>query len=210
MAGSVAAVVLCLLALHCGPAPTAGVETTNGGKVIASASAITGTAPPGSRVYCTSQDYTPLTGGGEAWATAAGADSSFMFDELQPGTYTLLFSSPDQQLGAGVPGVVVRADRPDSTHEFLFKQTGTIEGRVESREGTSGRALVYLEGTALYTTVAIPGTYRLHSVPPGSYRVRAATLMESTGSPEQVTRSNQREITVAPGADVDPGVLKVP
>lgn len=206
-----AALLLWSTWLSCGPAPTAGIETTNGdGSVTATVSAIQGTAPAYSRITVAGADYTPLVDNGSARVTAVGKDGAFRFAELAPGLYSLVIASPDDRRGAFVQDLRVGADTAALTRAFVFDNTGTIAGRVESAADTSVTALVYLAATAFYTVLTPPDSFTLGPVPPGTYALRTARLSTGMQQPQILDKSNAREVKVAPGGQARAGTLLLP
>ena len=209
-------VVVCAAGLAlpgCGSGGISGIETTNGdGSVSASANRIQGTAPSFSRIYLSTDTYTPVAGEGTARSTAADADGEFGFDSLAPDTYTLVVSSPDSRFGAVVKNIVVSETAGDSSRAFSLIASGTITGTVESTQGDSTPVLVYLPGTALYTVVPSSGAFSLSPVPPGEYSIQASALSPSSDlqTPQVLSSSNRTSVTVRAGRTAGAGNLRIP
>lgn len=86
---------------------------------------------------------------------------------------------------AGLLSIVARSGRAGAVAVGAKRQmTGTIVGRVmdASTSQPLAQATIAVAGTALGATVRLDGTYQIHGVVPGTYRVTARRLGYSVGT----------------------------
>ena len=154
-------------------------------------------------------------GGGEAWLSGGGLESSlpglgasiqnlvggqrtvlnnsgaFHFGNLPEGTYTVFASVPGYAQGQSQP-VVLAARQEETGVQITIGKGGNLQGYVSQRGKVVPGAIVAIAGSATYTNVTTAdnnGQYLLETIPEGNYVATAVIPnmedMFSTFSPMQ-------------------------
>ncbi len=151
----------------------AGVETTNGCTVVATAGAIEGIAPPLSRAFLCNAGYIPYIDSGIGIGTAADGKGAFQFS-APPGNYTIFIIGPTGEAA----GIAITS--PDSAgagavskqQQLLYP--GAVSGTVSNT--TPDTLLVFLAGMCHYQVVFTTAAFYLQNVPEGTYILKIARL----------------------------------
>jgi hypothetical protein len=182
----------------------AGVETTNGCTVVATATAIEGSAPPMSRVFIFDTSYIPYIDSGIGIGTAADEEGAFHFN-TSPGSYHLFIVEP----AGNSAGIAIKS--PDSrtggavSKEQLLQKPGAVSGTISS--ATSDTFLVFLEGMCHYQVVTAAQTFYLKNVPEGTYRLKIARL-SGPWNEGVVKILYEQQIRVSPKETVEIGDIR--
>ncbi len=171
-------VLAALLIARCST-QVAGVETTNGCTVVASAAAIEGTVPPFSRVFVFDAGYIPYIDSGVGIGTAADEAGTFQF-ATAPGAYTVFVVGPTGE-AAGIP-----IESPDSKNGTVSKnqvlhRPGAVSGIIAG--APSDTFLIFLAGMCQYQLAPAARTFYLAGVPEGTYTLKIARLSGASENP---------------------------
>lgn len=187
---------------------TAGIETTNGATVIASASSISGTAPPHAQISVFDTGYIPAIDSGLALTTSANDSGCFTFEGLAPDLYTVIVEMPDSGQAALFSNILVGPFIADSAHRKILGPTGSISGTVASADSSAG-ILLYLPGTGYYRILSNPGPFSFEGIPAGTYRLQACALTgyQHYAVPTIATNRNQIIVEVLSNKETTAGTL---
>jgi len=181
----------------------AGVETTNGCTVVATASAIEGTAPALSRAFIFDSQYIPYIDSGFGIGTATDEQGKFRCP-ASPGSYNILVIDPSGN-AASISITAPAATRGStvSEHKQLYRP-GAVSGTVS----TAGRdtLLVFLQGMCQYQVILADRIFRLTNVPEGSYTLKMARLSGTAGG-KLVEIVHEESVTVSQGQTVSIGTI---
>jgi hypothetical protein len=195
-------ILIIVLAIRCST-EVAGVGTTNGCTVTASASCVEGSAPPFSAVLLFDVNYTPYIDSGLGIITSADEQGRFRFKALSNGVLNVVILDESGRNAVLFDSLIVgNGGTRDTARSSFLSSTGTITGAVACPSTPQGEILVYCTGTDYYSLLSWPGDYLLPSVPEGAYRIQAAVLgPDSAGiQPSILLRSNTVSVIVAKGA----------
>ena len=105
------------------------------------------------------------------------SDGSYLFENLEQGTYTVYASSSNSTEKAVCTNVVVRADETSIADTLQLTATGNISGRITIDGNDSGNTgfLVFVAGTSYMAMTDNYGNYTISSVPAGSWYQVVAT-----------------------------------
>jgi hypothetical protein len=151
----------------------AGVETTNGCTVFATASGIEGTVPPSSRVFIFDTTYIPYVDSGVGIGTAADNNGFFRFN-TPPGKYNVFIVGPTGEL-AGVAINSPSTDGDTSSKQLPLQDPGAVSGTL-SDSATSDTLLIFLEGMCHYQVTTAAHSFFLKNIPEGTYQLKIARL----------------------------------
>lgn len=156
----------------CGPS-VAGVETTNGFSVTASAEVVFGKAPPNSQVYLCDTHYIPFVNIGTGLQTVSNRIGKFDF-AVMPGTYKIIIITPAGKSA----GIDLESTTTSSTSQKTVSSTPELPGSITGtiHRATTDSLLLYLTGTAYYYLVTTNQEFTIGSIPPGKYRLRVVHL----------------------------------
>jgi hypothetical protein len=152
----------------------AGVETTNGCTVVATATDIEGTAPPLSRVFIFDSSYIPYIDSGVGIGTAVDDKGVFQFNTPTGGAYNIFIIGPTGEAAS------IAIKSPDSTDagSVVKKQElqypGAISGTISS--AASDTFLIFLSGMCHYQLVPVARAFYLANIPEGVYSLKVARL----------------------------------
>jgi hypothetical protein len=193
--------VVGLLCTGCSP-KLAGVETTNGCTVVATATSVEGTAPPLSRVFLFGERYIPFIDSGLGIGTAADADGACRFS-APPGAYNVFIIGPTGE-AAGFAVATPAAGANQVLRNGMLQRVGAVSGAVSAAD--SDTLLVFLSGMCHYQLLCAGRSFSLKSVPAGTYELVIARL---TGSAAGVTWKTVRELAVTVSPDETAAVGEV-
>ena len=183
--------------------PNAGVETTNGVTIVASANKIEGITPPFSGVYLFNRDYIPFIDSGTGLGTTTGSEGGFRFTIEPTASYNIAVVSADARTSALFS--VSRSYTSDDNVPLL--RPAAITGSVSA--AINGPILVILKGTGYYHLLSSPQTFTFESVPSGTHNLQVFVLATAQGEKRIVKEGTPKIIVVLPGALYDAGVLVV-
>ncbi|WP_298534307.1 leucine-rich repeat protein [uncultured Treponema sp.] len=105
------------------------------------------------------------------------SDGSYLFENLEQGTYTVYASSSNSTEKAVCTNVVVRANETSIADTLRLTATGNISGRITIDGNDSGNTgfLVFVAGTSYMAMTDNYGNYTISSVPAGSWYQVVAT-----------------------------------
>jgi hypothetical protein len=191
--------------IHC-VNTSAGIETTNGATVVASASSITGTVPPYARVALFDTAFIPMVYRGQGLTSTVDKTGIVEFTDLVPGVYTVIVETNDGRTAAAFQGIAVGPSASDVTIHKMLEPTGTLAGTVTAANDAGAGLLVYLVGTGYYLALPGPGAFTFESIAPGNYELQAVGLSAdgvyvtptilSSGVSKMVTVNAGRETAV--------------
>ncbi|MBO4641047.1 MAG: hypothetical protein J5710_14970, partial [Treponema sp.] len=97
-------------------------------------------------------------------------DGSYLFENLEPGTYTVYAASSYSKEKAVCTNVVVRSAEETVADVMTLTATGSIKGKITLDEGNSGNTgfLVFIAGTSYMAITDDAGNYTISDVPAGS------------------------------------------
>ena len=97
-------------------------------------------------------------------------DGSYLFENLEPGTYTVYAASSYSKERAVCTNVVVRSTEETVADVMTLTATGSITGIITLDEGTSGNTgfLVFIAGTSYMAITDDAGNYTISDVPAGT------------------------------------------
>lgn len=98
------------------------------------------------------------------------SDGSYLFENLEPGTYTVYAASTYSSEKAVCTNVVVRAEETTVAEIMNLTATGTITGKITKDGNTTGNTgfLVFVAGTSYMAITDDTGNYKISDVPAGS------------------------------------------
>ncbi|HEX7511262.1 MAG TPA: hypothetical protein VF335_08180, partial [Chitinivibrionales bacterium] len=174
----------------------AGVETTNGCTVVATAKTIEGTVPPWSRVFVFDSSYIPYIDSGAGFGTAADNRGNFQFN-TPPGKYVIFVIGP----AGDAAGIAITSPDSGKTGSVSKQQQLQLPGVVSGTVVTaaSDTMLVFLEGMCQYQVLVTAGAFSLGSVPPGTYVLKVARISGSLIG-IGLTILHEQRIQVNPGS----------
>ncbi|MBP5252019.1 MAG: carboxypeptidase regulatory-like domain-containing protein, partial [Treponema sp.] len=108
--------------------------------------------------------------------TTTSSNGSYIFENLEPGTYTVYAASTYSSERAVYTNVVVRAAETTVAETLKLTATGSISGRITTDYKTSGNTgfLVFVAGTSWMAMTDDSGYYTISGVPAGKgYQVVA-------------------------------------
>jgi hypothetical protein len=168
----------------------AGVETTNGCTVVATAAGIEGTVPPQSRVFVFDTSYIPYIDSGVGIGTAADNNGAFQFKTL-PGKYNILVIGPTGE-AAGI--AITSGDAATVSKEQRLELPGAVSGTISSAAGDT--LLIFLEGMCQYQIVSVPRSFILKNIPKGTYALKIARISSpGSGSGMKILREERVLVT---------------
>ena len=102
--------------------------------------------------------------------TVTKDDGSYLFENLEPGTYTIYAASSYSKERAVYTNVVVRSEEETFADIMTLTATGSISGKITVDEGNSGNTgfLVFIAGTSYMAITDDAGNYTISDVPAGS------------------------------------------
>ena len=109
--------------------------------------------------------------------TLTKSDGSYLFDNLEPGTYTVYAASSYSSERAVCTNVVVRSAETAIADALKLTATGTITGTITldgTKNGNTG-FLVFVAGTSYMAMTDDSGNYKISGVPAGSGYLVVAT-----------------------------------
>jgi hypothetical protein len=191
---------------------SAGIETTNGATVVATASSITGTVPAYSQVTLIDTSFVPLVYQGRAFATSAGITGVIDFLDLVPGVYTVIVETPDGRNAAAFQDISIGSSTSITTLQKNLEPTGTLSGIVATATPSSAGILLYLVGTDYYLALPGPGPFTFESIAPGDYDLNGVGLADGSllTTPTILSNSAKKTVKVIPGAKTVTGTLSLP
>lgn len=137
---------------------------------------VTSAGDPVPDVVVTAADSRPSFGMAPSGArTNTDASGAFALLDLASGEYTVIARAPD---GAEVEQ---RATAGSSNLVLRLEEVGEIDGTLEGLDDVSYVSATRSDGSMPYTAALIGTTFRIRSVPPGTYWIRAYSPM-GTGS----------------------------
>ena len=169
----------------------AGVETTNGCTVVATATSIEGTAPPLSRVFIFNERYIPYIDSGIGMGTAADGEGAFRFS-TSPGAYHVFIIGPTGEaanLSVESPG---SSDTGHVSKNGRLRHPGAVSGAISS--AVADTLLVFLSGMCHYQLLCAERSFFIKNVPEGTYLLEIARL---SGAPSGLNREIVHEERVA-------------
>jgi hypothetical protein len=173
----------------------AGVETTNGCTITATATAIEGTVPPLSRVFLFDTSYIPYIDSGVGIGTAADNEGVFQFN-TRPGNYNIFIIGPTGEAAS----IAITSPESTNTGSMSKKQElqnpGAISGIISS--AVSDTFLIFLAGMCHYQLVSATHTFALINVPAGSYSLKIARL-SGTRNAVPLDIVHEQAVMVYPG-----------
>lgn len=97
-------------------------------------------------------------------------DGSYLFVNLEPGTYTIYAVSSYSKERAVYTNVVVRSEEETFADVMTLTATGRITGKITLDEGDSGNTgfLVFIAGTSYMAITDDAGNYTISDVPAGN------------------------------------------
>lgn len=97
-------------------------------------------------------------------------DGSYLFENLEPGTYTVYAASSYSKEKAVCTNVVVRSAEETVADVMTLTATGSIKGKITLDEGNSGNTgfLVFIAGTSYMAITDDAGNYTISDVPAGN------------------------------------------
>lgn len=205
-------IIIMVWAIRCST-EVAGVGTTNGCTVTASASCVEGSAPPFSSILLFDVNYTPYIDSGLGIITSVDNQGRFRFNNVDNSVLNVVIVDESGRSAVLFDSLIVgNGGTKDSARSSSLSSTGTITGAVACRSLPQGKILVYCAGTDYYSLLSGPGDYSLASVPEGAYRIQAAVLgPDSAGiQPSILLRSNTVSVIVAKGTVSRADTLTVP
>ena len=179
-----------LLAVGCSTR-LAGVETTNGCTVVATATSIEGSAPPMSRVFIFNERYIPYIDSGVGIGTAADGEGAFQC-AAPPGVYHVFIIGPTGEaasIAIQSPGSASGAVSKNGLLQHPGAVSGTIAGRL------SDTLLVFLSGMCHYQLLSTTRSFLLQNVPEGTYTLKIARLSNAIAG---ATILHEEPVTIAP------------
>ena len=177
----------------------AGVETTNGCTVVATATSIEGMAPPLSRVFIFDTSYIPYIDSGVGIGTATDDEGAFQFN-TPPGNYHIFIVGPTGEAA----GIAIKS--PDAAHvgavskEQQLQPPGAVSGTISTE--ASDTLLVFLAGMCHYQLITAAGNFYLTNVPEGVYSLKIARVSGPQNGPvmeilhERLVSVNKGDTTV--------------
>lgn len=98
------------------------------------------------------------------------SDGSYVFRNLEAGTYTIYASSNDSVEKAVATNVVVPESRVVTVDDLYLTATGNIKGRITIDSSSSGNSgfFVYIAGTSFMAATDDSGNYTISGVPAGT------------------------------------------
>jgi hypothetical protein len=191
---------------------SAGIETTNGATVVASASSITGTVPPYARVALFDTAFIPVVYRGQGLTSNVDKTGIIEFNDLAPSIYTVIVEMPENQKAAAFQGIAVGPSAADSTMHKILEATGTLTGTVTAANDSGTGLLLYLVGTGYYLVLPGPGPFTFESIAPGNYELQAVGLTAGglNATPIILTSGARKMVTVNAGRETAVETLALP
>jgi hypothetical protein len=173
----------------------AGVETTNGCTVVATATAVEGTAPPLSRVFIFDTSYIPYIDSGFGIGTAVDNEGAFQFN-IAPGSYHIFIIGPTGEAASIAIRSPNSADVGSVSKRQKLQHPGAISGIITNT--VSDTFLIFLAGMCHYQVLPATHTFSLLNVPAGTYSLKIVRLSGlSYAAP--LDMFHEQEVMVNPG-----------
>jgi hypothetical protein len=188
-----------------------GIETTNGVTVIASSSAIHGSAPAHVTVAVFDTAYTPFINRGISRFAVTDESGDFAFNDMPRGSYNVIVASPDKLDAAIVPSIKIDSSVIDSRYRATLEPVGSVNGLITNVPDTIPEVLIYLEGTGYYIRMPGNGPFAIDAIAAGNYKLRISKYLFIETKIDSMDNSirNSVTVTVSPSAPSNTGTIRL-
>lgn len=184
----------------------AGSETTNGDKIIVTATAdkIYGTAPAGNTIHLFSNNYCPYKDSGFSGVCKVDTSGTFSFSNLLQGEYTIHCTRANPDSSAIIQSIMVQPNNFNSSDTAAFDENGSFSGILLDSYGVPlSQSYVYISGSPFFSITDSSGMYSISAVPKGNYQVTFSRVSNNINSPN-INRKIAITVNAGKNTAVDP------